>query len=279
MGFLDAMGSAWNDMEADPMKKAQFQQVMLNLAQADPMQSMMANIGGAIQRSQAYIMQMRELQRQQDMEKQKLDLAKRGVDIQQQEANANTEYRKGTIEIGKEQNRQDRRTRIAANVQGRLNRKTDLEVARIGAKSSKDVAKIREDGEDKRLPASQVQLMDMAAEKIMLAQGTGPEAEKAKAWLKAFSIRTPTPGAAYGMRIDDPSIQQPTQEDIAQRNFDYLTNTGGATGGWEDSYKVGDEIKLKAGPVKVVRVTATHYVVEDGKGNSGQIKKTEVGAK
>jgi len=205
MGLFDSLGQAWNGMMADPQKQQQFQQFALALAQSKPDITPFGNIGSAIQRSQDYMMMMRELQRKQTAE---AEAAK----LERDKLAETQSYHQGALKIDARQADEMGRERRARNAREAASNQTELEKARIAAGADRYAARTRADVTSGKLPAARVQLMNEITPAL---QAQFPNETPAQIKLRALQATMPPVPALYGTQLTDAGIDTPSVADVA----------------------------------------------------------------
>ncbi|NOJ26551.1 MAG: hypothetical protein DA330_00865 [Nitrososphaera sp.] len=261
--MLNQIQDAWQGMLQDPEKREQFRQFAMALMQSKPDVTPFGNIGSAIQRSQDYVLAMRELDRKNRAEADKQHLAEEGLTIQRAEAEANAGYRAGVLENQKAELAQTRRDRIARNVQERLNRKTQKEIAGLEIQGRKDVASARNQIAN-RLPAAKVQLLTKTAEALMKKN---PGMDIDTAWLEAVAQDAAIPAQLFNVQYGEDELIYPGLSDVIEQRRKAMGLTGSRP---KAPAAPQTEVPPSAAPTKRVPQPVRAYTKKDTEKAVGQ---------
>lgn len=245
MGIVSQVKDRWQEAMADPLQKQAFEQFALALMQSKPGITPFENLGSAIESSQAYMMQMRELDKRRKMEADMIQLERDKLGLQGEENQLRRQQieQEGNYNTGRLQ--QDRRDRISANAQGRLNRQSQERVAGMEVQGRKDVETIKNTEDKQREFAITARINQWAQDLMEMTPGlTLPEA---RARVNAAMLSVPS--GALSPRYGENNIIYPTPEEIQQQTLSSLTRpperiTPNAVAGAGTGYTVGQSVQV-----------------------------------
>lgn len=247
MGIISRVKDRWQEAMTDPLQKQQFEQFALALMQSKPGITPFENLGTAIESSQAYMTQMRELDKRRKMEADKLQLERDKLGLQGEENQLRRQQieQEGNYNTGRL--RQDRMDRIASNAQKRLDRQMQERVAGMEVQGRKDIETIKNKEDTKREFAITTRINQWAQDLMEMTPGlTLPEA---RARVNAAMLSVPS--SALTPRYGENNIIYPTPEELQKQTLENLTrpperitpkpvaNSGTGTG-----YTVGQSVTV-----------------------------------